>query len=55
MSLREEILKEHSKKHALHIATLACASKKDFKELVIVFYQTITGSRRSLPGACIGR
>jgi hypothetical protein len=37
MPLREEILKEHSKKHALHIASLACASKKDFKELVSCF------------------
>jgi hypothetical protein len=37
LSFREEIIKEHSKKHVLNIATLACASKKDFKELVDCF------------------
>jgi hypothetical protein len=37
MSLREEILKEHSKAHALEVARYACRSKKDFKELIACF------------------
>jgi hypothetical protein len=35
--LREEILKEHSKSHALKIAGYACESKKNFKELMQCF------------------
>jgi hypothetical protein len=35
--LREEILKEHSKPHALKIANYACESKKNFKELMKCF------------------
>jgi hypothetical protein len=35
--LREEILKEHSKPHALKIAGYACKSKKNFKELMCCF------------------
>jgi hypothetical protein len=35
--LREEILKEHSKTHALKIANYACESKKNFKELMNCF------------------
>ncbi len=34
MNIREEILKEHNKPHALKIATYACTSKKNFKELM---------------------
>lgn len=37
MKLREEILEEHSKEHALKIANYACASKKNFKELMKCF------------------
>lgn len=37
MVLGEEILKEHSKQHALKIASYACASKKNFKELMKCF------------------
>jgi hypothetical protein len=37
LNFRDEILKEHSKKHALNIAAIACDSKKDFKELVDCF------------------
>lgn len=37
MNLREEILKEHSKSHALKIANYACESKKNFKELMNCF------------------
>ena len=37
MNLREEILKEHSKPHALAIANYACESKKNFKELIKCF------------------
>ena len=32
--LKEEILKEHNKEHALKIAAYACSSKKRFKELM---------------------
>jgi len=35
--LREEILKEHSKEHALSIANYACQSKTNFKELMNCF------------------
>jgi hypothetical protein len=35
--LREEILKEHSKAHALSIANYACRSKENFKELIKCF------------------
>jgi hypothetical protein len=37
VNLREEILKEHSKTHALTIANYACESKKNFKELMKCF------------------
>lgn len=37
MKLREEILREHSKAHALKIASRACASKKNFTELMKCF------------------
>lgn len=37
MDLREEILKEHSKAHALKIAGYACASRKNFKALMKCF------------------
>lgn len=37
MVLREEILKEHSKSHALRIAGYACESKSNFKELMQCF------------------
>jgi hypothetical protein len=37
VNLREEILKEHSKPQALKIAGYACASKKNFKELMQYF------------------
>lgn len=37
MVLREEILKEHSKAHALSIANYACQSKTNFKELMRCF------------------
>ena len=37
MILRDEILKEHSKSHALIIANYACESKKNFKELMECF------------------
>jgi len=35
--LREQILKEHSKSHALKIASYACESKSNFKELMQCF------------------
>lgn len=37
MILREEILKEHSKTHALTIANYACESEESFKELMQCF------------------
>jgi hypothetical protein len=37
VNLREEILKEHSKPHALVIANHACKSKNNFKELMKYF------------------
>jgi hypothetical protein len=37
VNLREEILKEHSKTHALTIANYACESKNNFKELMKCF------------------
>lgn len=37
MNLREEILKEHSKPHALTIASYACESKNNFRELMQCF------------------
>jgi|SRR5688572_9403490 len=37
MKLREEILREHSKEHALKIAGYACRSGRDFKELIACF------------------
>ena len=37
MNLREEILKEHSKEHALKIANYSCTSKKNFKALMQCF------------------
>ena len=37
MNLREEILKEHSRPQALKIAGYACASRKNFKELMHCF------------------
>lgn len=37
MNLAEEILKEHSKPHALKIAAYACSSAKNFKELMKCF------------------
>jgi len=37
MNIRDEILKEHSKTQALKIASYACASKKNFKELIQCF------------------
>jgi hypothetical protein len=37
MNLREEILREHSKEHALKIAGYACTSKQRFKELIDCF------------------
>lgn len=37
MDLREEIVKEHSKPHALKIAAYACASKKNFEALMTCF------------------
>ncbi len=37
MNLRNEILKEHNKEHALKIADYACSSKKSFKELMKCF------------------
>ena len=37
MNLRDEILKEHSKQHALKIAEYACQSKSNFKELMRCF------------------
>ncbi len=37
MKLAEEILKDHSKPHALKIADHACASRKNFKELMECF------------------
>jgi hypothetical protein len=37
VNLREEILKEHSKSHALTIANYACESKKNFKTLIECF------------------
>ena len=37
MNLREEILREHSKSHALKVASYACSSKGNFKELIKCF------------------
>lgn len=37
MNIREELLKEHSKKQALKIASYACSSPKHFKELMNCF------------------
>ena len=37
MILKEEILKEHSKPHALTIANYACQPKENFKELMTCF------------------
>jgi hypothetical protein len=37
VNLREKILQEHSKSHALSIANYACQSKKKFKELMNCF------------------
>lgn len=37
MIIRDEVLKEHSKTQALKIAAYACASKKNFKELMECF------------------
>jgi hypothetical protein len=37
MNLKEEILAEHSKEQALKIASYACTSKKNFKELMQCF------------------
>ncbi len=37
MNLREEILKEHTKQHALKIAHYACSSNKNFRELMNCF------------------
>jgi len=37
MIIKDEILKEHSKTQALKIAAYACASKKNFKELMQCF------------------
>ena len=37
MNIRDEILKEHSKAQALKIASYACSSKKNFKELMVCF------------------
>lgn len=37
MNLREEILKEHSRPHALRIANYACESQKNFSELIQCF------------------
>lgn len=39
MILKDEILKEHNKEHALKIATYACSSKKRFKELMNCYLQ----------------
>lgn len=37
MNIREELLKEHSKEHAVKIAAYACMSQKNFKELMQCF------------------
>ena len=37
MNIKEEILKEHSQKQAIKIATYDCLSKKNFKELMTCF------------------
>jgi hypothetical protein len=37
MTIKEEILKEHSRENALRIASYACQSKKKFKELMSCF------------------
>ncbi len=37
MIIRDEILKEHSRTNALKIASYACSSKKNFKELMQCF------------------
>jgi len=37
MNLKEEILAEHSKEHALKIANYACSSKQNFKALMQCF------------------
>jgi hypothetical protein len=39
MNILDEILKEHSKKQALHIAAYACENKKQFKELMNCFLE----------------
>lgn len=37
MILRDEILKEHSRENSLRIASYACQSEKNFKELMLCF------------------
>jgi len=37
MNLREEIMREHSKEHALQVANYACSSPKHFAELINCF------------------
>jgi len=37
MNIREELIKEHSRTNALKIASYACLSKKNFKELMNCF------------------
>ena len=37
MNIKEEILKEHNRTHAIKIANYACLSKKNFKELMQCF------------------
>jgi hypothetical protein len=37
MNIREELLREHSRENALNIATYACASENNFRELMICF------------------
>jgi len=39
MNIREEVLKEHSKKQALLIADYACENSKQFKELMSCFLE----------------
>lgn len=38
MNIREELLQEHSRDNALKIANYACLSKKNFKALMICFW-----------------
>jgi hypothetical protein len=38
MNIREELLKEHSKEQATKIADYACASKRNFKQLMECFF-----------------